>query len=268
MTKVVCRELHPRIGELEANHAAIVQAIAGATGAGADVVVLPELATTGYCFDDADELRPVALTLDDPRIAEWSRAISGGAVAVVGFAEHSQDGRLYNSAAMVSRDGVLAIHRKAHLWDRERLLFDTGSDRPPVVSTAHGRIGMMVCYDLEFPEYTRLAALDGAQLLAVPTNWPLVDRPTNERPPEVLIGQATARVNRMAIACCDRGGSERGQSWTQGTTIIDTDGWVAAGVGGDCEADLDLDAARSKRLTENADLFADRRTDIYRLESN
>ena len=64
-----------------------------------------------------------------------------------------------------------------------------------------------------------------ADLLAVPTNWPLVYRPEGERPPEVQIGMAAARVNRMSIACCDRIGTERGQESTGGTTIIDESGW-------------------------------------------
>ena len=72
----------------------------------------------------------------------------------------------------------------------------------------------------EFPELTRSLALAGTQLLLVPTNWPLVPRPEGERPPEVVIGMAAARVNRMAVACADRVGLERGQDWTGGTTIV------------------------------------------------
>ncbi len=87
---------------------------------------------------------------------------------------------------------------------------------------------MVICYDLEFPELTRAVALAGAQLLAVPTNWPLVPRPDGERPPEAIVAMAAARVNRMAVACADRLGTERGLEWTGGATIIGVDGWVAA----------------------------------------
>ena len=91
-----------------------------------------------------------------------------------------------------------------------------------------GRVGVAICYDLEFPEVTRHLALRGADLVAVPTNWPLVPRPDGEHPPEVVIAMAAARVNRVAIACCDRTGTERGVQWTAGATIVGVDGWVLA----------------------------------------
>ena len=97
-----------------------------------------------------------------------------------------------------------------------------------MLDTAVGRVAVVICYDLEFPELTRSVALAGAQLLLVPTNWPLVPRPAGERPPEVVIAMAAARVNRMAVVCADRVGTERGMEWTGGATIIGVDGWVAA----------------------------------------
>ncbi len=123
----------------------------------------------------------------------------------------------------------------------------------------------MICYDLEFPEMTRSVALRGAQLLAVPTNWPLVPRPAGEHPPEVVIAMAAARVNKMAIACCDRAGVERGQEWTSGTTIVAADGWIAAQADGIqlALADLDLVGANDKAISPHNDLFGDRRTDVY-----
>ena len=110
------------------------------------------------------------------------------------------------------------------------------------------RIGVAICYDLEFPEVTRRLALAGAELIAVPTNWPLVDRPPGERPPEVVIAMAAARVNRVAIACCDRAGTERGQRWTEGPTIIAADGWPVADAGaGEGAATADVDLARPRQ---------------------
>ena len=117
-------------------------------------------------------------------------------------------------------------------------------------------------------------ALHGAELIAVPTNWPLVRRPKDgERPPEVINAMAAARVNRVAIACCDRSGTERGQEWTRGTTIIGADGWVAAvvGVRDTACADIDLSESRDKAISQHNDALGDRRPEIYdelfRLES-
>lgn len=265
MTRIVCRQLAPRIADLAANHATIVRTVAEATSAGADILVLPELATSGYVFESAQEARSCAITPDDPRVGEWAAAVSGGSVVVLGFAELGGDGAVYNSALVLDATGVLAAYRKAHLWDREKLFFAPGAQPPPVVPTRFGRLAVMICYDLEFPEYTRRAALDGADLLAIPTNWPRTDVPSGERPPEVLIAQAAARVNHIVIACCDRAGAERGQEWTEGTSIIDQDGWriAAAGARGEASAEVDLAATRDKAVTEHNDLFADRRPDLY-----
>lgn len=262
MTHIACRQLAPRLGDLAANHRLIRATIAEATGAGAEVLVLPELATSGYVFQSAAEVDACAIAATDPRIAEWSAEIRGSSVVVCGFAERGDDGAVHNSAVVLDSSGVLATYRKTHLWDREKLFFTPGSAPAPIVATPYGRIAVLICYDLEFPEYTRRAALDGADLLAVPTNWPLMPRPDGERPSEVLIAQATARVNKVAIACCDRSGTERGQQWTEGTAIIDPDGWLAA-TGHEARADLDLTQARDKTLTPRNHLFDDRRTDLY-----
>ncbi len=266
MTVVVCRQLAPKIADLAANRTLAGAAIEESIEAGAQVVVLPELITSGYVFRSLAEARSVAIAPDHDIFREWSAlAAAGPAVVIGGFCEPSPDGGVYNSAAVVDGSGVLAVYRKLHLWDTEKDVFTAGSTDPPVVDTAFGRIGVIICYDLEFPELTRAMALRGADLLAVPTNWPLVYRPDGERPPEVQIGIAAARVNRMSIACCDRIGTERGQEWTGGTTIINESGWVVATAGDSniATADLDLVLARDKVLTERAHVFHDRRPELY-----
>ncbi|WP_219418522.1 nitrilase-related carbon-nitrogen hydrolase [Pseudonocardia nigra] len=264
MTRVVCRQLAPVLGDLEANRQASADAVRDAVAAGAEIVVLPELVTSGYVFADRAEAAAAAITPGHPLFADWAAA-AGRAVVVGGFCERGGDGGLYNSAAVVDAGGVRAVYRKTHLWDREKLVFDQGDDRPPVVDTAAGRLGVLICYDLEFPESTRDLAVRGADLLVAPVNWPLVDRPAGERPPEVVIAMAAARVNRVAIACCDRAGPERGQRWTEGTTIIDCSGWVAAtpGPDGAAVADLDLAASRDKALSPRNHAFGDRRPELY-----
>jgi predicted amidohydrolase len=184
---------------------------------------------------------------------------------VGGFAELGDDGTLYNSALVVDRTGVRAVYRKTHLWNTEKLWFTPGSDPAPVVETDRGRIGAMVCYDMEFPEMVRSVAVRGADLLAVPTNWPWVERPDGLPAPEIVIAMGAARVNRLPIACCDRTGVERGQRWNAATAIIGVDGWVRATAddAGRAVADLDLAAARDKTVSERNDALGDRRTDVY-----
>jgi predicted amidohydrolase len=268
MTRIAVQQLAPAIGDLDANRALALGAIREAVDAGADVVVLPELVTSGYKLADPDEARSCAIGTDHPILAEWAaEAARADVVLVAGFCELGDDGNTYNSAAILDAGGLRAVYRKLHLWDGEKLLFAPGAEAPPVVDTRVGKVAAIICYDLEFPELTRSVALRGAQLLAVPTNWPLVERPAGERPPEAVIAMATARMNRMAIACADRLGTERGLAWTGGSSIVGVDGWIAAETRelGLIVADVDLEAASEKRLTELADAFGDRRPELYGL---
>jgi predicted amidohydrolase len=132
----------------------------------------------------------------------------------------------------------------------------------------HGRLSVIVCYDVEFPEWVRLPALNGADLLCVPTNWPRESRPAGERPAEVVRVQAAASVNRMFVAACDRAGSERGVDWVSGTVIVGPDGFPLAGpVVEDRAVTLlaacRLDEARRKRVSERNDVLGDRRPELY-----
>ena len=265
MVRIACCQIDPSIGDLAANAEVIEAQINEAVGVGADVVVLPELATSGYMFADAEEARAAALTSADSAFTKWSAA-AGDSIVIGGFCELGDDARLYNSAVMVDTDGVIAIYRKTHLWDREKLIFTPGDALPPVVKTKHGAIAVMVCYDLEFGELTRRVALDRAELITAPVNWPLFPRPEGEHPGEVITAMSTARTNKVAVAACDRAGVERGQQWTEGTAIVDPNGWIAASAGPGTAmavADIDLALTHDKTLTEHVHLFDDRRIDLY-----
>jgi 5-aminopentanamidase len=180
-----------------------------------------------------------------------------------------EGGRVFNSAALIDHGELRAVYRKAHLWDAERLVFDAGTGAPPVVATRHGRLGVVICYDLEFPEWVRLPALAGADLLCAPVNWPDSPRPAGERPAEVIRVQADAGMNRMFVAACDRTGTERGVAWIGGSVIADPDGWLLAGgtaIAGPAEvrAECRLAMARDKRVSRHSDVHADRRPELYR----
>jgi predicted amidohydrolase len=170
---------------------------------------------------------------------------------------------------VVDGSGTLAVYRKAHLWDAEKLVFTPGDGEPPVVELPFGRVATMVCYDLEFPEWVRLPALAGADLIAAPVNWPaLAVPPAGERPTDVVRVQAAACANGVFIAVADRCGTERGVSWVGGAAIVGPDGYPVAGPRpGDHEllltAECDLAAARDKRISAHNDVMADRRPELY-----
>jgi predicted amidohydrolase len=270
VARIVCEQIAPMVGDREANLGLIVDAVRRGVAARADIIVLPELATSGYVFASLDEARELAMASDDPFFTTLASELDGtDTVVIVGFSERGAKGVLYNSALLVSSAGTQAVYRKTHLWDRETLWFTPGSAPPPVVQTKHGRIGIAICYDLEFPEMPRQLALAGADLLAIPTNWPLGDHPVGERHAEIIIAQAAARTNGVFIAICDRRGVERGQSWNEGSVVIDQFGWVQSAAS---DADSDNPAAmadvfpllaRDKAISPHNNLLADRRPDIY-----
>ncbi len=125
----------------------------------------------------------------------------------------------------------------------------------------------MICYDLEFPEWVREVALDGAELLCAPVNWPLYPRPDGERPGEIVRVQADSAVNRMYIAAADRVGLERGQDWLGGTVVVDADGYpvtpIQLGIPHIAIATVDLARARDKAISPNNDVHTDRRPELY-----
>ena len=259
--RVACCQLRPQFGAVVWNRELVRDAVRSAAAGGARLIVLPELCTTGYVFTSAAEARSLAQPAAGGALDDWiEEANRSDTVIVGGFAEVDERGALRNTAAVVDGSGVLAVYRKAHLWDSERDVFEAGDDPPPVVQTPVGRIGVSVCYDLFFPEMTRRLALDGAEIVVVPTNSPrTVAGIAAGQHIGVSIARAVAHVNRVFVAVCDRWGEERGQEWVGRSVIVDPAGGPAILL-----ADCDLATARDKRWPgASNDALGDRRPDLY-----
>ncbi|MFD4668690.1 nitrilase-related carbon-nitrogen hydrolase [Lentzea sp. NPDC058450] len=252
------------------DHGPLVAAVREAAGRGADLVVLPELAVCGYVFHTAAEARAAAQDLDGPTVTllkSLSRDL--GVVLVCGFAELGEDGEVYNAAVLVEDGSVRTRYRKAHLWGREPEFFRAGDQPPAVVETAIGRIAVMICYDLEFPEWVRLTACAGADLIAVPANWPLDHHPVPDRAIEVVKAQAAAATNRTYVVVADRCGRARGVDWIGGSLIAADTGHLLAGPATGVAAPavltchLDPATARDKSAGPHNDVMDDRRLELY-----
>jgi predicted amidohydrolase len=267
VTHTACAQLAPVFGDVDANRARAAEAVESAAQAGADLVVLPELCTTGYAFADESEARELAEPADGPTLAEWRALAAGHRVVIVGgFCELDTKGATRNSALIVDPDGSSRVYRKTHLWDREQLTFVAGTEPPPVIDTSAGRVGVAICYDAFFPEVMRSLALAGAAVIAVPMNSPIVDAPTEPLAVEVVLALAAAHVNRVFVAQADRAGTERGIRWANASVICDPDGLLLAGpVTGPAllSAACDLERARDKALGARNDVLADRRPHLY-----
>jgi len=251
-------------------------AVARAAALGARLIVLPELTACGGVFTRPEEARAVAEPVDGPTVRLLSElSAQHSCVVVAGLAEQGDRGQVHNTAVVVDSGSLVATYRKAHLWGAETNAFEPGGQPPPVVSTSAGRVGIMVCYDLEFPEWVRLAVEGGAEVIAVPANWPLRDEGDPQRPFEVVKAQAAAVTYRVNVAVADRCGADAGVDWYGGSLVCDVDGTLLAGPacardggpGGATPAvlvaEVDLAAARDKRLGPFNDALADRRAELY-----
>ncbi|GHD00096.1 nitrilase-related carbon-nitrogen hydrolase [Zhihengliuella salsuginis] len=257
---------HPGTADVDA-------AVREAASAGARLVVLPELAFSGYVFRSAQEARDAAEGLDGPTAGYLKRlSLETGCVIVAGFCELGADGLVYNSALTVESGELLDCYRKAHLWGQEPEFFTPGDAAPRVVETSAGRIAALICYDLEMAEWVRLAAQEGAEIIAAPCNWPLLPRPRGERPLEVVKLQAAAGSYRVHIVAADRCGTERGVEWIGGSAICENSGYLAAGPATGDEgparrviltADLDPGTSGNKALGPYNDVWRDRRPGLY-----
>lgn len=266
--RVACCQVPLAVGDVAANLDVVRTAVERAAEDGAQVIVLPELASSGYVFADRAELATLAEDRDGPTLTAWAELAANHGVTIVGGFPERAGEAIFNSAALVDPSGVRGVYRKAHLWDAENAVFDRGDDLPLLVDTDHGRLGVMICYDVEFPEWVRAAALAGADLLCVPVNWPLLPRPDGERPTEQIRVLAGAGMNRLPIAVCDRTRTERGVEWIGGSIITDADGYPLAVAQyrepGTIVIDVDLAEGRIKQFNAHNDALGDRRVELYR----
>lgn len=258
--------------EVVANRKLCADTIAAAFEGGADIVVLPELIVHGYVAD-AQQLFPIAETLDGETISEWSElAAAHGGYVVGGLAERSGDA-LYNSAVAVGPDGVVGHYRKAHLFADEKVAFVPGDLGFPVFRTRFGTVGMCVCYDLRFVEVVRLMALRGADLICVPTAWlPGYDQQrwdADGMSPQGRGAELQANLNQVFIACASQAGVHGQCDFLGSSILVDPFGKRVIGpLSGSQDALVlaTIDIADAKRAQVRGEMIsprADRRTDLY-----
>ena len=269
--RIACLQMEPIVGRKEHNVERSLELIERAAAGGANLVVLPELCNSGYVFETREEANALAEEVPrGPTTKAWMQiAAKHKLVIVAGIAEREGDS-LYNAAAIVGPNGLLGRYRKNHLWGAENLFFEPGNLGMPVFRTGAGRIACAICYDIWFPETFRLAALQGADLLCVATNWvPMPQQPSTLPVMANILAMGGAHSNSMFVAAADRVGVERGQPFLGNSIIVSHTGWPLAGPASfDCEevlmADVNLSDARRKRtLNEFNQLLRDRRIDVY-----
>jgi N-carbamoylputrescine amidase len=264
-------QMEPHVGDTAANVARSVQLIEQAAARGAAIVVLPELANSGYVFASRAEAFALAEPVPHgPSTQAWAEVARRCNVHVVAGIAEREDDRLYNAAAVLGPRGWLGTYRKLHLWGDEHLFFEPGNKGLPVFHTELGRLGVLICYDGWFPETYRLLAMQGVDIVCMPTNWvPMPQQPADRPAMATTLAMAGAHSNALNIVCANRTGTERGQPFVGQSLIVGAQGWPLAGPASrDGEeilyARIDLKASRqASHLNVFNDVLRDRRDDIY-----
>lgn len=169
--KAAMIQMHAVPGKVEANRKSALNLVEKAAEAGARLAVLPELWSTGYHLGP-QEFQKMAEICRGETVSLFQRiAAERKMVMVVPFAEKEGE-KIYNSAAVIDSSGeLIGLYRKSFLWGREKRIFTPGPKSYPVFNTSLGKIGVLICYDAEFPEPARLLALRGADIIVVPSVW-------------------------------------------------------------------------------------------------
>ncbi|CAN5764805.1 carbon-nitrogen hydrolase family protein [soil metagenome] len=266
--RIAAVQMDVRLGDRAGNLQGILEHLDRAADAGAQLIAFPECVLTGYCFDSREEALSLAETIPGPSTDRLASACAERGVSIiVGLLERDGD-RLYNACALIGPKGVIGSYRKIHLPFIGVDRFVDPGDRPFTVHEAAGlRIGMHICYDGVFPESGRVLSLLGADLLALPTNWPKGAEAQAEH-----LSAMRAMENVVYAMAIDRVGLERGFQFIGRSSIADPSGGYLAFASKDQEeillAEIDPARARNKRIVRvpgkaELDRIADRRPDFY-----
>jgi len=258
--RIVFVQFAPAFGQVRRNLGVIERLISGIR---ADLFVLPELCTTGYCFASKHEVRKLAEPMDGLSIKFLQRlSRERRAALVAGFAERD-GGRFYNSAVLIGPEGQLGLYRKTHLFWNEKRWFRPGDTGFQVFPLGNTKVGLMICFDWIFPEAGRTLALKGAQIICHPANLVLPHCPAS-MPVRALENRVfTVTANRIGTE--NRGGHKL--HFIGNSLICGPDRRMLASAGEyeECVRVVAIDPAQAKdkRITPVNDLFRDRRPDFY-----
>jgi len=266
--KIAAVQMNPLLMKIRENLDRILLETEVAAQNGANLVVFPECALTGYMFSSREEAFRYMETIPGPTTDELGiRCKELGVHIVTGILEKDGD-RCFNSAVLIGPDGLIGSYRKNHLPFLGIDRFLDHGDRPfKVWETSLGRIGLFICYDCHFPESARVMTLLGAEILVLPTNWP----EGRDKVARYVIN-TRAYENKVNVVAVDRVGDERNARFVGNSLIVNAWGDTVAQAGSEEEttiyAEVSLMDARQKQVVFKAGEFEanfirDRRPELY-----
>lgn len=243
-------------GNVDANLAYIREALARVADQGANLVVLPEMWSTGFSYRNLNEL-----ALRTEGIVDELRELSARhKLVIIGSMPEPNGDKVFNTVYVVDTGTVVGVYRKMHLFSLlgEDRAF-SGGDSWLLADTTVGKVGVIICYDLRFPELSRRLALEGAHIICVPAQWP---KPRQEHWRTLL--RARAIENQLFVISCNACGMIGKLDFFGMSMIIDPKGEVLAEAGegeGEIAAELDMQAMNDWRA--QIPCFNDRKPELY-----
>ena len=267
--KIAVVQMAPQLMETGDNLRKIITLSREAATNGANLIVFPECSLTGYVFTSRQEALPYEETIPGPSFEELCSICQENKVHVIFGLLKKDNDRLFNAAVLLGPLGIIGKYRKNHLPFLGIDRFVDSGDKPfQVHQTPVGNIGLYICYDIVFPESSRVMTLMGADLLASPTNFP---RGRRERIlTDVVITRAIENTVHVVVA--NRVGEERGCLFAGQSIIVDAAGDIVSVASSDREeimyGEVSLEMARQKHITVipgeyEMDHIKDRRPELY-----
>lgn len=258
---------NPVIGKIKKNMENVISIVKEASNKGAELILFPEAALTGYCYESKEEAFDYIPDNLVKMAADAISPICGQSVVLLGLLEKKQN-QLYNTASAINSKGIIGCYYKTHLpfLGADKFVTKGDSTAGSLLETPYGKIGILVCYELRFPEVARVLSLKGAELIC-----DLANLPVGGESNVTFIGRTRALENKSFLALCNRCGTERGFNFIGRSQIIDPNGDILASAEDREEilySEIDLSYARDKVIINDPrqyemHLYKDRRPDLY-----
>lgn len=258
MLKVAQIQTNPKLCECEENVNRIGVFLQESIGA--DLIVLPELANSGYNFENRDQAMSCATDHSHHNYIDYLRefSIKNKVYIVSGVLEKEKD-ELFNTSVLLCPDGTMGKYRKMHLFMNEKNIFSPGNIGLPVFNIGEYRIGMLICFDYLFPEIWRIMALKNADIIAHPSN--LVTQNAHKVIP------AQAIINGYFVLTTNRVGTDGDLAFCGNSFIVDPRGNKLVEFCSENEqviiTSINPLLSRDKMITPNNHIINDRKTDDY-----
>jgi omega-amidase len=254
--KAAAIQFNVQQGDVDANLAHVRQALRRVAASGANLAVLPEMWSSGFAYRNLNELAGRTAGIVE-ELLELSRDLG---LVIVGSMPEPHGEKVYNTVHLVDNGRLAGVYRKLHLFSLlgEDKAFD-GGDSWLLADTSIGKLGVIICYDLRFPELSRRLAVEGAQVICVPAQWP---KPRQEHWRTLL--RARAIENQLFVVACNACGLIGKLDFFGMSMIIDPKGDVLA-EGGEagCEIAAPLDMQSMADWRAQIPCFNDRRPELY-----